>query len=675
MQRQFLRTILFCCSLATLAAHAAVPTKLSSNAGEVRDLVVSSATVGYAGTYNGGAWKTTDAGANWTRLNNLPAKTVWKIAFNPTLPTTCIFAATEQGLFRSADGGTNWTLLMQDSTRAVAVTGAATCGTTETVLIGVPGAGVYRSTNGGGTITRSSTGLDSTDTIGLAFFPGSTTIAYVVLQCNVDDAPAPLGGNWGGVYRTANGGVNWAEMNTGIAVQDSTKPCVNAIAANGTTVVVGLKNQDLGGTVFRIVGSGTLAWSAAATNPFGVEWLGPDNITAANGFFLGSNQFGPWRSADGSTYSQIANTGTDPEFRASAYATGAFAANTVVSGIGGIGLFRTTTGGSPWNIPVGPIKADRVADLSNHSVSNPNIYWMALRNGGVMKSTNSGTTWGQVITGLGTGDGQIVRDAQTIAAHPSDLTIVGASLRNYGLFSLAGGGTSWTGVPGFSSTGLDEKAQGHIITPVGGSFYTLFDFNRGLYQGPTMAAMGQANRPLINDAVPAQGINAGAYSIKNMPSDPNNHLFLLAWSGVPYRSLNAGGTWTRVNVVSAANDLGFQYLYFLDLAQKPADNNVFVASTNKGIYRSGDFGATWGRANTSGLAQTGLFGVAYTANNVVWGGDRAGQLWCSVDDGSNWQAVTGGNLGAPITKLKVVQGLLMALTDGAGIWQKDTVCP
>lgn len=350
-RRISLRTILFCCCLATLGAGAAVPTQFSAGTAEVRDFVAASATIGYAGVVGGGLWKTTNAGANWTKTS-LNAKTVWKIAVNPNSGGARLFAATEQGLFRSTDSGATWQQLTQDPTRAVAIAGSPAAGGPETILIGVTGAGVYKSTDSGTTLTRSSgtggSAIDSTDVIGLAFYPGSSTIGYAVLQCNIDDQPAPLSGNFGGVYRTADGGVTWAAMNGGLPTPDSTRPCVNAIAANGTTVVVGIKDLSTNqGSTYRITASGTLTWTASVSNPFGVEFLGPD-FSNASGYFLGSNQFGPWRSTDGgNSFVQVYAQGTDPDFTAKTFAVGSFTATTWVAGINGLGLFRTTTGASP----------------------------------------------------------------------------------------------------------------------------------------------------------------------------------------------------------------------------------------------------------------------------------------------------------------------------------------
>ena len=105
-------------ALACWGAHAAAPTQFSSAAAEVHDFVPVSSSVGYAGTFGGGLWKTSDAGAHWSKTS-LPAKTVWKITANTASGGARLYAATDSGLYRSTDSGSTWTQLTLDSTRAV----------------------------------------------------------------------------------------------------------------------------------------------------------------------------------------------------------------------------------------------------------------------------------------------------------------------------------------------------------------------------------------------------------------------------------------------------------------------------------------------------------------------------------------------------------------------------
>src|SRR6185369_9042719 len=57
---------------------------------------------------NSNFFKTTDAAANWNNQNTGLAGSVNVLAVAPTLPNT-IYAASSNGFYRSADGGSSWT--------------------------------------------------------------------------------------------------------------------------------------------------------------------------------------------------------------------------------------------------------------------------------------------------------------------------------------------------------------------------------------------------------------------------------------------------------------------------------------------------------------------------------------------------------------------------------------
>ncbi len=680
------------------AANAAAPTQFSSAAGEIRDFVAISASVGYAGTYGGGLWKSSDSGANWSKTA-LPAKIVWKISANAASGGARLYAATDSGLYRSLDSGASWTQLTQDATRAVAVSPGSGAGGPDTVLFGVTGAGVYRTTDSGATFARVSFGLDSTDVTGLVFASGSSTVAFALLQCNVENLPT-LSGSWGGAFRTTNANAAtpaWNVVNAGlpapavVATGMGTAPCLSSIAANASTVLVGVKdpNTNQGLTYFLTganVSSGS-TWTTSASNIFGVEWLGPD-LSNASGFFMGSNQFGPHRSTDnGNTFASVTNGTQDPDFVTQSFAAGAFTSTVWVAGVAGIGLFRTTNaGGLPgFVLPATPVRADRVNDLANHNTALPALYYMAIERGGVMKSTDSGATWVEFDSGLQTDsngtNGNFVRNVQTIAAHPGNGSVVLLGVRTAGLYQLSGG-TSWARVTGYSNAN-DHKPQSMAMTPGGRVLVSLFDapyappaLPGGLHQsvatGTTIGTLASDGVPLYDDANPGLGIAPGAGRIRLSPSTPDARMFLMVNDSLPYLSTNGGANWTRVITSDGG---GFQRHSFNDLAEKPASTSIVVGATNKGIFRSIDGGAHFSRVNATGLQQHNLAAVVYASNNVIFGGDVGGQLYCSADDGVNWLAVTGGNLGSSIRDMKNINGAVHVLTDGGGIWKKDGVCP
>lgn len=682
-------------ALAT-AAQAAAPTQFVTGAGEVRDFVAVSATTGYAATQGGGVWKTTNAGANWSKLTGLSAKYVWKVSANPN-NSARLYAATTSGLYRSTDSGTSWTRLTYDETRTVAVSPGSGAGGPDTLLVGVTGAGILRSTDSGATFTRQSTGLDNLNVTHIVYPPGSTVAAYAVVQCNFETFPS-YSGNWGGVFRTINatsGTVSWSPLNSGLpgpVAAPATKPCVTSLAANmnagSPVIVVGILDPSTThGGIYRITNANPNSWEASPDNGaslFGVTWLGPD-LSNSNGFFAGTHQTGPYRSTNGGVnWASQVTQGTDPDLATQSFAAGAFTSTVWVAGINGYGLFRTTAGGSPWDLPAGPVNADRVNDITNHASVAPGTYYIALENGGVKKSANSGASFAPFNAGLEVNStfGDFIRNVKVIGAHPGNASVVGLGIRGtHGLFQLSGG-TSWLPVAGFTyDVPADHKPQSLVITPAGKVFYSLFDAPSGccpggLYSatatGTTLGTLASTGRPLASDANPGLGVGAGSYRVRPSPTAPHIRVFLLTFGAVPYRSMDGGASWARVST-NAATDVGH---FFFDIAEKVTAPLTLVASTTKGIFRSSDDGATWGRVSATGLNTTSLSALAYFGGTAtLFGGDFSGQLYCSTNDGTTWQQVTGGNLGASIREMKFMNGAIHILTDGGGFWKKDAVCP
>jgi len=133
------------------------------------------------------------AGFNvWTSIGP-EGGNVSALAIDPATPAT-LYAGTSGGVFKSTDGGANWsavnTGLTATNIQALAIDPA----TPTTLYAGTWGGGVFKSTNGGESWSAVNTGLTNTDVRALAIDP---------------DTPATLyAGTWGGgVFSIQQGGV------------------------------------------------------------------------------------------------------------------------------------------------------------------------------------------------------------------------------------------------------------------------------------------------------------------------------------------------------------------------------------------------------------------------------------------------------------------------------------
>ena len=161
----------------------------------------------YAAT-NDGVFKSTDGGANWAAANTgLPDIGIFGgaccLAIEPLTPAT-LYAVTEDGVFKSTDGATSWKpieLIPYDMNFLV-----IDPLTPATLYAGTRAGGVYKTTNGGRNWIAANTGITNTELSTVAIEPGTPTSLYAVspdgLFKSVDGAktwrlagPGP-GGGW-----------------------------------------------------------------------------------------------------------------------------------------------------------------------------------------------------------------------------------------------------------------------------------------------------------------------------------------------------------------------------------------------------------------------------------------------------------------------------------------------
>lgn len=197
----------------------------------VRSLLVDSANRLFAGTAVGGVWSSSPASANWqsTNLSTL----VWTIFQHPNGQ---LFAGTIDGMFRSNDGGEQWTEFSTGlgSTSVLSIS----ANSRGQIFAGTSQNGVFISTNNGATwsplglagATVSTLYVDSNDRIyagtqGIGLFRtvGTTntwaqvtsfspTIVYVLVANSLGHIFA--GVNEAGVLRSTDGGETWQNLSS-----------------------------------------------------------------------------------------------------------------------------------------------------------------------------------------------------------------------------------------------------------------------------------------------------------------------------------------------------------------------------------------------------------------------------------------------------------------------------
>jgi len=174
--------------------------------------------------YGDGIYKSVDGGSTWTNMGLKASEHIARIVVHPGNSDVVFVAAMgplwsaggDRGVYKTSDGGKTWEQVLKVDEHTGAcdivmdprnpdVLFAATHQRRRhvfTYLGGGPGSAIYKSTDGGKTWDKATSGLPGEDLgrIGLAISPVYPHPMYAMVETN---------GDGGGCYRSTNGGVSW----------------------------------------------------------------------------------------------------------------------------------------------------------------------------------------------------------------------------------------------------------------------------------------------------------------------------------------------------------------------------------------------------------------------------------------------------------------------------------
>jgi hypothetical protein len=282
-------------------------------------------TILYAGTWEGGVFRSTNSGTSWT-ATGLTDEYVYAVAIDPKTPTILYAGTDGDGVFRSSNSGTTWTPVNDNLTYPWVWSLAIDPKTPTTLYAGTNGDGVFRSTNSGTSWTAVNTDMTGLQVNSIAIDPVTTSTMYA--------------GTWGeGVYRSINNGTSWTAVNTNLT-DPLTPAYINSLVISpvSTTLYAGTAVRG----VFRFTDSGDY-WTEMNTGLTNLDvCLAINPVTTAilyagtwgDGVYCSTNSGGYWSAMNtGLTNAYVQCLAIDPS-AATLYA----AASTYNGNTGG--LFR-----------------------------------------------------------------------------------------------------------------------------------------------------------------------------------------------------------------------------------------------------------------------------------------------------------------------------------------------
>lgn len=540
-------------SIGALALDPADPQVLYAGTGEANP---GGGSVAYGGD---GVWKTTDGGATWSSLGLAGTRSIGEIALAPTHPGRVFVAATgslyskgpDRGLYRSNDGGANWTkvLYLSDSTGCVDVAVDPANGNRVFAAMwermrrpdirryGGPTSGLWRSLDGGDTWSQLTSGLPLSSTrpgrIGLAIAPSNPSVVYAIY--------ADSTGAFAGFYRSTDGGSTWVRRPDG----------------------------SLGGGSFY----SSYGW-----------WFGRIFVDPANADRVFAHGIELYRSTNGGSSWTLSSGSMHADHHAQWFLPSN--PNFIWEGNDG-GVYKSTNGGSAWtfvaNLPITQFYTGEVHPTQPHQV-----YGGAQDNGTVRTLGGMLDDWNLIYGG----------DGHYVIVDPNNPSTIYAEYQ-YGAFvrSTDGGFSFSSATSGISAGDRRNWSTPVVVDPtsIGRPQTRLYFGTQRVYRSTNSASSWTAVSGDLSDGNP--GANGVVYgTVTTLAAAPSDSATVYAGTddGNVWVTTNYGSSWTRV-------DAALPDRWVTRVAVDPANDAVAyvtlsgfrVEEPQAHVFRTADWGASW----------------------------------------------------------------------------------
>lgn len=614
----------------------------------------------WLGTPAGGLWKTINGGVTWTaQTDNLPVLGITAIVVDPSNPNILYLATGDAfgrytnsiGVLKSTNGGVSWTPtgLSADVTSFAYIRQLVIHPTSPNTLLAATSSGLYLTTNGGSNWTE----VIDDNMWDVKFKPGAPATVYAASRNTV--------------YQSTNTGTNWAisgsianSIRIALAVTPANPNFVALVSSNSEGAFNGLYASSNSGSsyVLRSSSPNILSSSGDGSGTKGQGWydlcitISPTN---ANVMYIGGVNL--WKSTNGGSTWAIVNYWTGFQLPPGAQIVHAdkhclvWQNNTTLFQGNDGGIYRSTNSGTSW------------FDISNTLV-NSQLYRIGVSQadnkilcGLQDNSTKLRNASGVWVDALATGDGM------ECAIHPTNASILYTE-SYYGEISRStNSGSTWVNI----QDNIPGNPEGDWVTPFvlsPSSPATILagynDVYRSTNQGNSWVAIS-------SNLSPQEKLT----SLVVAPSNANT--IYTANSGTIFRTTNGGSSWTNVTgnlPVSAAN--------ITYIAVDPANaNRIYVTMGNyeagNKVFRSTTGGSTW--TNFSGSLPN------LPANCILYQAGTDEGVYVGMDIGvyfrnasmSDWVLF---NTGLPNTivnelEIRTSTGKIRAATFGRGLWESD----
>lgn len=550
--------------------------------------------------------------------SNISGRTT-TVRYHPTDPNIIYIGAAFGGIWKSTNGGLNWTsssdFEVSLSSGSIAIDPADNnilyYGTGEATYSGASyyGRGILKSTNAGSTWVNLTSGL-----------PSLTYCSRLVVKPGTKSAVFAAMGN-SGLYKSTNGGLNWVQVVSG--------RCDDIVfSPNGTNAYISGS-----GTGYRISTDGGVTFTSSSALTMGTR----NHLALCKNFpnviycsvYSGST-ITVFKSTDAGVTFNPAAPGTnfnggqawydfyiqvnpfDPDY---AY-------------VGSIDIWRTTDGGTSFaNITNGYSGGSVHVDQHNMDFNPVNSdELIAVNDGGVWKSSDRGTSWTNLNAGL------TLTQFYRIAADPSNvLHVMGGTQDNGTQRTL--GTQEWNAAFGGDGGEVCFHSQNplHILGETQNNGVRRSEDGGTTWMSATSGLSGSGSwvGPLISHPVTPE-------------------VFYTARQQV-FISTNRGASWSAISSGTSGT--------IREMAISRSDPSVMFATSGSQVFKSTNAGTTYTNV-TSGLPTRTITGIYVHPDSsnvavVTFSGFGAGKVYKTTNGAGSWINISGNLPDSPVNDVLI----------------------
>jgi len=618
----------------------------------------TNADIMYIATAGGGVWKTTNGGDNWTVLTDgLSNLAGGDIAIDPSNPNVLYYGSGElnysadshygNGIFKSTDAGNTWVQVapfsMSSSYSKIIVDP-----TNSNIVYAGGSTGVFKSTNAG---TNWSSILTLGNINAVVMDPSNSQILYISSSAS---------SGIGAVRKTTNGGTNWTSLSGGLPTSGVGRGPIAISDINPQVLYVGFAASSGGSLlgVYKTTNGGT-NWTLqnSTTNYLGTQGWYDNALTIKPGTtdFIVTGGIDLYNSTNSGTTltkkTAWATSFAEQFCHADIHYLTYNKLNNRLYCCSDGGIYSSSNDGANWVDHNETISTLQYMSADYDPV-NPSLMQGGCQDNNKQTSTNNGLAWIQRTTGDG---GYTIIDAQMP-------TYVYGQYVNGSIQRSASSGVNFSDItPSGSSGGLFynpyEMASGN-------SQYIVFGRSDVWVTSTARTASSSsgwtqiATSAITGGSVSGIGIGNGTAPTR---------IYIGTSGGRIVSTSNSGTNWTTVS--------GFPYIS--DFAVDKTNDNICYAScggtSTAKVLKTTNGGLNW--VNISGnipLAAVNSLILRNTSPRALFAGTDLG-VYVSFNEGASWALFSTGMPTVEIYDMKYRESnqILLAATHGRGCFKID----